>query len=101
MPPRLVGRYSADPGPPRSLQSGSGRQVVVDVTTFSNNIRYHVGHHLCLTISMIENTSLEIQLVCKNLNSSDPLTRVVHAKLLFAVFVGNPPLGDHRRVGGT
>ena len=30
----------------------------------------------------------------------DPLTRVVHAKLLFAVFVGNPPLGDHRRVGG-
>ena len=31
----------------------------------------------------------------------DPLTRVVHAKLLFAVFVGNPPLGDHRRVGGT
>ena len=31
----------------------------------------------------------------------DPLTRVVHAELLFAVFVGNPPLGDHRRVGGT
>ena len=39
MPPRPVGRYSADPGPPSSLQSGSGRQVVVDVTIFSNNIR--------------------------------------------------------------